>query len=513
MKLSTDVIYDMLAERYTLQRFGLKGRKRELLLPVFYRPDMQTRTGAIYLCRTEDLRRKPLDNCLFFCVGPKPSDSWNMWHCEIIYIQDANNDLFAVMNTLMRIFGRLLDWHDRMRELSITGGDLGAMLDLTIPLLTNRITVTDYNLNVLAYCEREESPSGPTIVRSERYVRIPLEKITEQGSHMRRMMRLHEPFFVSEEGRPDNYCINLFVGDNYIGCCSLQEDLHPLRKGDLELFALFAEFVRGALDAQGSVSGSQFVTAGKIFEQLVRRYPVSRYDVDRALDLIAFNLHGESLDAWEWRCLCIRSMHEGRMYPEGYLCATVEDLLDKSVAFFVDDMIIVFCLVRRGADTADTFDVLDEYLKDMHFIAGLSRAFTDIFDAYSYYRQACCALELGKASRQEEDGCLRFAFDDCALRYMLERCCGDFDARFIVDPALFELAQSEGSSVDYIETLRCYLDNNCNASKTAAAMYLHRSTLTQRIEHIERLVDLSTPERRLFLNLCLHLPDADRLLR
>lgn len=40
-------------------------------------------------------------------------------------------------------------------------------------------------------------------------------------------------------------------------------------------------------------------------------------------------------------------------------------------------------------------------------------------------------------------------------------------------------------------------------------MFLHRSTLVQRLDRIKEIVDLELPERRLYLSMCLHLPGID----
>lgn len=509
MKLSTDVIYDMLSEKYTLRRYGRKARERELLLPVFYNPRMQTRKRAVYVCRTEDLARKPIDDCLFFCVGPKPAGSWSMYPCEIIHVEDAQNDLFAVFNAIQEIYGRLLDWYGQMQEFALSGASVRSMLEASVPLFQNRITIVDYNLNILAYCEYEEADDKAAIVMSDRFERLPMEKVIQLGKNIERSTHAREPFFVQEEGRPDNYCINLFVGNDYIGCCTLQQDIRPLSTKDFELFKVFAQFVRRTLSSQVNALGSQYVTTGMIFEQLLRRYPVSRYDVDRALSLADFNLGSVSLDECSWGCLAIRSSNSNRTYPEGYLCSAIEDMVARSAVFFLDDIIVVFFLMVPDECVDGHLDVLDEYLADMNFIAGVSRPFKDVFRANDYYQQALVALDAGHA---RDGGNVRCSFDDCVLDYMLERSCGDFNPRLIVDPALVELARDSSHGVDHIETLRCYLDNNCNASKTAQEMFLHRSTLTQRLETIQRYVDLSTPEKRLFLRMCLHLPDIDRVL-
>lgn len=57
----------------------------------------------------------------------------------------------------------------------------------------------------------------------------------------------------------------------------------------------------------------------------------------------------------------------------------------------------------------------------------------------------------------------------------------------------------------YWQTLKRYLDNECNASRTASEMYLHRSTLLPRLEKIKSFVALDTPQQRLYLRMCIYL--------
>lgn len=510
MKLSTEVIYDFLSEKYSLRRYGLKAKKRELLLPVFYNPQTQERKGAIYIARTEDLVRKPMEDCLFFCVGPKPPEMWNMWPCEIIHVQDSQNNIFAVFNALQRIFGRLIDWTENMQELAASGADVRSLVEKSIPLFGNRITVTDYDLNILAYCQLTEDANGPHIAMSNKFQRVPIEKASKMAADMRKSMQNREPFYSHEEGFPDSYCINMFVGNDYIGCCALQEELRPLRRGDLELFEEFSKYVIQTLSIQANSPGGQLITIRAVFEQMLRRYPVSQYDVERALELAGLNLeNGNTLKDFYWYYIVIRSANSERAYPEQYLCRTVEDLVERSNAFVMDDAIVVFALTPDEASIEEALDVLDEYLADMNFIAGVSRPFRNIFDSYGYYQQAYAALQIGMGKLDEKR---RFMFSEHALDFMLEHCCGDFEQKMVIDPSLIALAHSTTGGVDYLGTLRAYLDNNCNASQTAKEMFLHRSTLVQRLEHIEKYVNLSTSDQQLYLRTCLHLPDIDSIL-
>ena len=42
--------------------------------------------------------------------------------------------------------------------------------------------------------------------------------------------------------------------------------------------------------------------------------------------------------------------------------------------------------------------------------------------------------------------------------------------------------------MSYLHTLRVYLDNNLSVTKTAAALFLHRSTLLDRLAHITAML-------------------------
>jgi len=60
-----------------------------------------------------------------------------------------------------------------------------------------------------------------------------------------------------------------------------------------------------------------------------------------------------------------------------------------------------------------------------------------------------------------------------------------------------------------VDTLRCYLDNNCNLQRTARASHLHTNTLNYRLKRIKELanLDLNDPEQRLSVQVALKILD------
>ena len=71
--------------------------------------------------------------------------------------------------------------------------------------------------------------------------------------------------------------------------------------------------------------------------------------------------------------------------------------------------------------------------------------------------------------------------------------------------------QDSSTGTQLNETLRVYLQNHQSATKTAAALYIHRSTLLYRIEKIEAALksDLTDPDELLYLMLSFYLMDQE----
>ncbi len=89
---------------------------------------------------------------------------------------------------------------------------------------------------------------------------------------------------------------------------------------------------------------------------------------------------------------------------------------------------------------------------------------------------------------------------------MCECCTGEFSLNQMISPGLERLlAHDHSSQISYVDTLKIYLDNNMNLSKTAEKLFVHRTTLIERIKRIEALLDMDTedPDERLYLLLLL----------
>lgn len=99
-------------------------------------------------------------------------------------------------------------------------------------------------------------------------------------------------------------------------------------------------------------------------------------------------------------------------------------------------------------------------------------------------------------------------FRDHVLPCMLDACLNELPVESLLTQGLRALIDhDQQKNSEYLHTLDLYLQNETSVSRTAEALFIHRSSLLKRLDKIYRLLGstLDTPEERLYLRLCLEL--------
>lgn len=127
----------------------------------------------------------------------------------------------------------------------------------------------------------------------------------------------------------------------------------------------------------------------------------------------------------------------------------------------------------------------------------ISQPFGDILQINNYYSQARNALELGEGMFPED----RIYF---AMNLLPQYLFSNADRMGLYVGIHHHLHQlydyDKENHTDFIQTLRAYLKNDRNATQTAEALHIHRSTFFYRIKKIEEILDISiTDSQLLFL--------------
>lgn len=510
MKLNADIIYEHLSGKISIQRFGPREKSLALGRPVFLDENDPIYGSRVYILMTDRLPGIiPEDcHCLFVCIGQKLSDCWQNSD-QSVFLVGENQKLSQLMNWIQNIFDMFDAWDEELRQISAEDADIKKMVKCSSHIFENQIIVVDRNLKVIADSMRGKI--GDKGCRTDHKKNpFSLSDTVMLGSiYKEDESKYKEPLLFNYGNMMDGgkwtYRVNLFNSGRYEGCVALVEKERSLLEGDFVLMQRLANYIKTAFNQSSFLNLANGSTAKSLLEDLLNAIPVDEYRIRYALKTEAGLF---ALPSKLWVCFKVHVNGGEIPVPPDFLRSNLEDAISGSLALVHGGDIVAFCPVDGGKLTMEHhFSTINELLKGIHFQAGVSDVFSNIGMARAYYRQACISLELGSFEKRDIHF---YCFNDLALRYMLIHCRGEFSYDTILSKGLKNLKEySMRSSVDYWNTLRVYLDNEMNATKTAKDLFLHRSTLLQRLDRIKAVLeqDLSSPEERLYLRICLHIPE------
>ena len=158
----------------------------------------------------------------------------------------------------------------------------------------------------------------------------------------------------------------------------------------------------------------------------------------------------------------------------------------------------------RVQDEAEDMDVFLELLEQMDYFCGVSNPFTDLQKLDDCFHQAEFIVDLFSADSEQ----YLLTFQDCLLSYLLRQCSGKLPAAELEAQGIRILREYDArKGTDHLKTLETYLNNERSISRTAEALYIHRSSLLKRLDKIARLTDfdLDDADTRLYLRIYLRL--------
>lgn len=171
------------------------------------------------------------------------------------------------------------------------------------------------------------------------------------------------------------------------------------------------------------------------------------------------------------------------------------------------DRFVLVLVPSRNDDRTSLRDVVELIHARQDLAIGIAREPVNLQQLRNAYQEARRCLEIGQLVLGE-----RCIADSRALMpfLMLDKLKDD-DAALATARSALEplLAYQKGSERPLLETLKMYLDENCNASAAARRLYLNRHSLLYRLNKIEELTgyDLDSRDDRFILELSLRLLD------
>lgn len=504
MKLNADIIRTELSALYNIACSGPKTARLSLARPEFYMEDSSVfLAGHLYLATIEHLPKRPSiqKGAALVCIGDNVSLKYYRERLSLIVIRNKA-DFFKVFHTLQQIYDRYDEWEKTLYQDLLDDIDINRIIADSADILKRPVFVLDKSFKYIASASASGTPNVRGFLNSQS-----LNEFMNDSD----MMTERKGAILLELAGGRFLCVNLFnKEDAYEGCLCIEEGGLPFSSGDEGLAEFLAGILETALEHSPEMINDEQSSMKGLLQSLMMELPISPA---QRLILNAANRRDS------YAALDLHFSDQSSQIPGGYVCDIFEETFPASYAFVYDTGIAGFINVSLLQDekTGDYRPELVKRLTDLtgrlYLKAGISNDFDDLFDIRIHFSQAQSALENGSLLDPGKTVCW---FHDYALTEMIINSLGGLPVEAYFPQGLREIRRhDESSGVSYMETLRVFLQENMSYTTAARKLYIHRSTLIDRIARIEKElhIDLSDPDQRLLLENLMKAIELEKKIR
>ncbi len=508
MKLNADIVFKGIRRAYSAEIYGPKTTEMNLSRPEFYMEGDNTfQRDHLYLATVEHLPKRPQiqQNAALICIGDNLNLTFYKERMCVIVIS-SKADFFRVHQYVHSLFDYYDGWEKALYQDLLDDNDIRALLLDSQSIFNCPIYVLDNSFRIIASTQStlasswSLSDSGTLNVSSIDTFLSEHELMMEKKNALK-----------LEVTDKKILCVNLFNrNDEYEGCLCIEMINNEFTDGEDRLAEFLAEIIQKAIQKSPLLINDSAATIKKVMQNLVSEMPLS---YSQRMLLNSSNRKNTYV------CLYMRNRGTHRQLPLSYICDTFEEAFEDSYAFVQDGSVIAFLdtdTLSPGYNTDYRIQLnkrLTEFIKKMNLCVGISNQFNDLLNIRIHYLQALSAVENGLLL--DSNGNF-FYFASYALTEMIINSLGNLPVEAYFPNGLAEIFEHDrNSGVSYIETLKVFLEENMSYTTTAQKLYIHRSTLIDRISRIEKELNISLKDsdHRLQLEILLKALALEEIIR
>ena len=491
--LTIKYILDKLADSFETRSY-FHNTKKQLKGVTFYfgQPDIDQR--MIYIMEENMFQRFPLDASEAVCIVVASTEAAVVPNGEVIYV--LTEDWRRVFDTVQRAIHEAEDW--RQRLLGELNGEcsLVHMCRDTINFLGNPVWIHDRAMNIIAMPRYVYGMTEMTWDGEAKELMVPrwkLEKLAGDISYQKTWTMKGPCMWYPKGQSHRTIFINIIINDENFGRILVNEFYSPFLPSTFDMVEYFCEVVKEAQKKNCFHNWYQ-----RQVEILIEKIYFGMDPVEMELSRLAEKLGWGDTD--QFCCIQYRiDKQEGKeMTPEA-ICGVLPSVLPHSAAFVVKNRIYGLWNLTAGlipgqsplqqARTAVNSNIVH---------LGISNIFSGLDELGYYFRQTDYAIE----SIRDESGSA--GFEDAVLHVILSHFSSEMSIQSVISRKVLALDEYDRlNEVDFVDTLRVFLENNCQQSAAAEALFVHRTTLKYRLERISQIIgeDITdlTPQNRLYL--------------
>ncbi len=499
MKINIAILGDWLEEKYPIRKRMERNCDLSLNHAILYSPDILFSEGGVYVAKGSELPKKASfpDECAFISIGSAPP-IYKQGRCDYIELS-PNAPLISVFNEIQAAYDDFGRWYDEVERAIMDNKSLQDIYDIGLIKTINPVYCITSDYELLAYSEYPNLV-GEANLYADYETRAELVNELKLNEAFITVFQTRDPtIWIDENYDFDTLYCNIVLNDTEAGLVLIDGRSRPIKRSDYVVIKILRDSTEFVLNRRST----SFMTGYRGFESLLKDI-LSGVSVDSSLikaELEKLNWSSKS----GFYCCLLQMESRDFSINNAIACSNqIEHSIAFTYAFPLEDKVLVLFPAAQWENSPSYFiSALAPILREGLYKAALSHRFFDIHELPLYYHQASGILAAGLKSDSTD---WMFNCDDYLLPYMIEHSIGDLSPRLLCHSKLLLLMQyDEENHVEYVKTLRSYVENNCSQAECCRAMFIHRSTLLQRLARIKELTgfDLDDNRTRLYLRMIL----------
>ncbi|MDO4490448.1 MAG: helix-turn-helix domain-containing protein [Lachnospiraceae bacterium] len=288
---------------------------------------------------------------------------------------------------------------------------------------------------------------------------------------------------------------NLYNEKRYIGRVLVEEIVNLIQPGDYDVMEYLADFIQETITLKGLTRGDYDGQLDQDIRQILNGQIPDNQNLLRMME------QKEWRQEDVYRCLkLIPNQMEAYLVSNTAIVDRLHVLLPACYTLLYEESAVVIVNMTRIDKTIkEIVTGLAVFLRDNLMKLGISSEYSGFFRLQNGYKQASIALEMGKRSGSMY---WYYYFENYLVDYVRDTMTREMPVDFLISEAMNTLKQYDADNhTELFHTLKVYLRLERNLLQTAKKLYIHRSTLSYRIERIQNItgIDLEDEKERLKL--------------
>lgn len=405
----------------------------------------------------------------------------NQVHILIVACDEPEKFLLSVQEFFEYTLATGLLAESLLEIMSFEGGIQG-MIDHTIMILNNPIFVFDSSFNLIAanWAEAEKHGIATNIIENKGFSDYEFSLANRDHIH-ERVRKSERPIIVHHSDLGFDQMIVSIDSNRDLGhivVCAVNRPFNSMDKNSLWT-------LKKNIDQQ--MRKDEFIRNAKGFhyenflkDLLDEKIATNKMFLDR-MQYVGVEFSGIM------RCLVVEIARTSNTINPYRIRNLFESSVSNTKTLIYNGQIIVLFSIPKGQNLSVLQKgIVQDICVKNGLYAGMSNWFDDIINLSEYYKQALRAIELGIESQNQPS---LFLYEDYYLEHMKNIFMQKESAKTFCHPKmniLLEYDKKNKSQLAY--TLYMYLFHERNIGATAAAMHMHRSSLTYRFKKIFALI-------------------------